>query len=110
MNQNTCKSGQSRIDSHQTFTYTLHAIKRMNARGISQQAIQAVFRYGRKVFARGALIFTIGHKEVRRFIKQGIKLDDYAGIQVVCSPEKAVLTVYRNHDFRSLRPTRRRRR
>lgn len=27
----------------------------------------------------------------------------YAGLQVVCSPEGDVLTVYWNHDFRSLR-------
>jgi hypothetical protein len=87
---------------------TLHAHHRMHARRMPDAAVQAALRYGRAVFTRGAVIHAIGRKEVQRFEQHGIELADYEGVQVVCSPTGEVITVYRNRDFRGLRPTCRR--
>jgi len=86
---------------------TQHAWRRMTARGLSLTAVQAALEYGRVAYVRGAAIFAIGRKEVKRFAMQGVDLSHYEGIQVVCAPEGTILTAYRNHDFRGLRPFRR---
>ena len=83
---------------------TVHASQRMNARGISHAAVQATLRHGRIVHVRGAAIHAIGRKEISRFRQHGIDLSRYEGIQIVCSPDGTILTVYRNRDFRGLRP------
>jgi hypothetical protein len=89
-------------------TLTKHACDRMSRRGLSEAAVAAAIAYGRIVHIRGAAIHAIGRKEVEWFEPDGIDL--YEGVQVVCSPEGAVLTVYRNRDFRGLRPRHGRRR
>ena len=85
-----------------------HAQSRMGSRGISARAVIAVLTYGRVVYARGAHIHAIGRKEVQRFSQRGIDLSEYEGIQVVCRLNGSILTLYRNRNFRSLRPRRRR--
>jgi hypothetical protein len=88
---------------------TKHAWERSNARGLSSEAIDAAIQYGRVVHVRGAAVHVIGKKEVRRFSEVGVDLEKYEGVQVVCSPDdEAVLTAYRNHDLRGLRPHHRR--
>jgi len=82
---------------------TAHARTRMNSRRISATSIEMVIAYGRAVQARGAQIYALGKKEVLLAAREGIDLRRYAGLQVVCSPNGAVMTAYRNHDFRSLR-------
>ena len=90
---------------------TYHAQVRMDSRRISEEAVTAVLTYGRAVYARGAKIFALGRREVQRFAREGIDLSGYSGIQVVCSPDGSlVYTVFRNHNFRILRPRRRRNR
>ncbi|MCK5689776.1 DUF4258 domain-containing protein, partial [Myxococcota bacterium] len=84
-----------------------HAKVRIDARGFTLAAVEAVLKFGRLVYVRGAAIFAIGRKEVIRFAKDGIKLGHLEGIQVVCSEDGLVLTAYRNNDFRGLRPSRR---
>jgi hypothetical protein len=81
-----------------------HAEKRMTGRRIPARAMDAVLTYGRVAYVRGAQIFTIGRKEVERHRRNGIELSGWEGIQVVCSGDETVLTTYRNHDFRGLRP------
>jgi hypothetical protein len=94
-----------RTNKHNTETcLTDHALKRMTARGLSLDAVHAVMDYGRLVYTRGAAICAIGRKEVKRFARQGIDLSRYEGVQVVCSHDGAVMTAYRNRDFRGLRP------
>ena len=88
-------------------SYTHHLCKRMTARGISETALSAVLEYGRKVYVRGAKIHVIGRKEVQAFLRKGIELADFEGIHVVCSIDGAIMTTYRNRDFRGLRPHRR---
>lgn len=83
---------------------TRHAAERMPRRGIRLAAIHAALDYGRVVYTRGAFIYLIGHKEVNRQRQEGIDLSAFVGVQVVCSPDGSILTVYRNRCFRGLRP------
>ena len=87
---------------------TRHAWQRMTARGIPTDAVEAALQYGRIVHTRGAAISVIGRKEVEQCHKHGINLSAYEGVQVVCSPDGAVMTTYRNRDFRGLRSSSRR--
>ena len=83
---------------------TQHAWNRMNARRLSNEAINAALTYGRVVHVRGAAIHVIGRKEVERLSRAGLDLEAYEGVQVVCTPDDAaVLTAYRNRDFRGLK-------
>lgn len=82
---------------------TTHAQTRMDGRRISTEAVEAVLAYGRMIRARGAQIYALGEKEVQYASREGIDLRPFAGLQVVCATSGAVLTAYRNHDFRSLR-------
>ncbi|GBC63549.1 DUF4258 domain-containing protein [Desulfonema ishimotonii] len=84
---------------------TFHAKNRMNSRGVTPAAVKAVLRYGRCTYIRGAKIYAIGKKEVEYFRETGVDLSGYEGIHAVCSTdENSVITVYRNHNFRKLRP------
>ena len=82
---------------------THHARVRMDARRIPPAAVEVVLAHGREAWVRGARIHALGRREVASGARRGLDLRPYAGLQVVCSPEGDVLTVYRNHDFRSLR-------
>lgn len=88
------------------YALTRHARQRMRSRGIPPDAIRAVLWYGRLVHTRGAEVYAIGRQEVRQYASEGLCLSPYEGLQVVCTPEGHVLTVYRNRDFRSLRSRR----
>ena len=92
----------------QPFTFTAHATQRMHERGISPEAVVLAVSYGRKLHERGSTIFAIGRKEVLRYLPQGVDLIKQEGVQVVCNTAGGIMTVYRNRDFRSLRPRRRR--
>lgn len=83
---------------------TRHAAERMRVRRLRPAAVAAAITYGRVVHVRGADIHVIGRREVESCKLEGIDLARYEGVQVVCSREGAILTVYRNHDFRGLRP------
>lgn len=87
---------------------TQHARQRMDMRGFSVSDINQALAYGRKVYVRGALIYAVGRKEISQWIAFGIDLSELEGLQVVCSKDGAIITVYRNRDFRGLRPRRRR--
>jgi hypothetical protein len=96
MLSNSNANGETRL--------TQHAMLRMAHRSISSEIIESVIEYGRVVYTRGAMIHAIGRKEVERYRQEeDIDLSDCEGVQVVCSLEGAVLTVYRNHSFRGLR-------
>lgn len=84
---------------------TRHAWKQMSARGISDEAVMAAFQHGRRVYVRGAMIHAIGRKEIEFAEKEGHDLRPFHGVQVVCNAhDGTVITVYRNRDFRGLRP------
>jgi hypothetical protein len=83
---------------------TAHAQLRMTGRRIPASAVSAALLYGREVRARGAEIFVIGRREVRRAEQAGVDLRDLEGLQVVCVRSGgAVLTCYRNRDISRLR-------
>lgn len=86
------------------FQLSRHAWQRMGARGVSSSAINKVLTFGRVIHARGATMYVIGRKEVKRYMGQGINLDDLHGMQVICSKNGTIMTLYRNRDLRSLRP------
>ena len=76
----------------------------MNARRLSNEAINAALTYGRVVHVRGAAIHVIGRKEVEQLSWAGLDLEAYEGVQVVCTPDDmTVLTAYRNRNFRGLK-------
>jgi hypothetical protein len=91
-------------DSQTLTTTSSHAQKRMQHRGIDTAAIEAAMAFGREVFTRGAIVHAIGRREIEQWRDEGINLSAYDGVQVVCSHDGAVLTVYRNRSFRGLRP------
>jgi len=75
----------------------------MSARRISEDDIALVMTFGRVIHTRGAVIHVIGHRETVRLRQRGVNLERCEGLHVVCSPDGAVITVYRNHDLSSLR-------
>ena len=84
------------------FFFTQHAIVRMNARRISRAAVAAAIKFGRVMYARGAMYFVIGRREVRRFGRTDVDIRRHEGIQVVCVDHN-IVTVFRNQDFSGLR-------
>ena len=87
-----------------------HARKRMNERGLDDKALEMAFNYGRPVYTRRSYIYVIGKKEIKHAKKKfKIDLQRYEGVQVVVSIETPqIITVYRNKDFRTLKPKTRR--
>ena len=86
-------------------TLSSHAAARMGQRRIPDAALAVVLTYGRRTFVRGAQVRAIGRREVERFQSKGIDLRPFEGIQVLLDTTgRQVITAYRNHDFRQLRP------
>lgn len=96
------------IDLQSKYSLTQHAWERMGERGLSPATVRLALNYGRDVHVRGATIYVVGRKEVRRYRQDGIELSSVEGVQVVCTDSGAILTVYRNRDLRGLRPRSRR--
>jgi hypothetical protein len=107
MNNTLSVERDSECKRHQIYTLTRHAKDRMSGRRLSEEAVTAALTYGRIARVRGATIYAIGRKEVERYGRWGIDLRAFEGVQAVCSSDDAVMTVYRNRDFRQLRPRRR---
>ena len=90
------------------FPLSNHAQQRMDLRGMSERKIELVLQYGRKIHSRRTLFHVIGRKEIARFSKQCPELKTLDGLHVLTVPENGtVLTVYRNHDLRQIRPNKR---
>ncbi len=89
---------------HTRLTFTQHAQARLRERQLSEEAVSGALTYGRVARVRGASIYAVGRKEVERYGAEGVDLRRFQGVQVVCSPDGAIVTVYRNNDFRGLRP------
>ncbi len=89
--------------SHESWVLTDHATERMDRRRLSRDAIACALRHGRKAYARGAVFFAIGRKEVQSCRRHGIDIRRHLNVQVVCTPNGVVLTAYRSGNFRPLR-------
>jgi len=94
---------------HSTHNYLLtsHANLRMQQRGIAGHLVEEVLTYGRIIHARGLTFRVIGKKEVTRFAPKGIDLSHAEGIHVLVESDGSVITTYRNHDLRKIRPYKR---
>ncbi len=84
-----------------------HAAVRMQQRGISPAFVEAVLEYGRTVHARGLTFRVIGRKEVVRYADLGLDLSRAEGVHVLLENDGAVVTTYRDHDLRKIRPSKR---
>lgn len=94
----------SPLSSPQPFPrITRHALQRSRERGIPLTAVQAVIDFGHPRSIRGAEIYMIGWRDVRFYRECGLDLSRFEGIEVVCSHDGAVLTVYRNENNKALR-------
>jgi hypothetical protein len=101
---------QEKVSGSSQPVLTKHAWERMSARSVSAEAVETALDHGRIVRIRGAEIHAVGRKEVEKLYRDGIDISRFEGVQVVCSPEGTILTVYKNRDFSGLRPRRCRRR
>lgn len=82
---------------------TRHARERLRQRAIRLTAVEAVIDFGHQRSVRGAEIYMIGWRDVRFYSECGLDLSRFEGIEVVCSHDGAVLTVYRNENKKALR-------
>ena len=83
---------------------TTHAILRMGSRRIRPVDVDIVINYGRMSYARGAVIYAVGRKEMAFCQKEGTTCNRAQGLHVVCAPDDdTVITVYRNNNFKGLR-------
>ena len=88
--------------------WTRHAKRRAATRGIAADVVDLVLAYGRTVYTRGAAVHAVGRKEVQHAREFGVDLVRFRGVHVVCSGSGGpILTVYRNENFKGLRPCRR---
>src|SRR5262245_22929146 len=53
---------------------TKHARGRIYGRGLSEDKIELVRQYGRRVFTLGAVIYAVGRREVEGLRRQGVDL------------------------------------
>lgn len=83
--------------------FTRHAVQRSRTRGIPTRAVTAALAFGRHRTARGADIYIVGWREVRLQARYGLDLSRWLGVEVVCTHDGTVITVYRNKLPRALR-------
>ncbi|MBE9396809.1 DUF4258 domain-containing protein [Pontibacterium sp. N1Y112] len=100
-----------KTDNDEHFELSHHAQTRMSQRSINLGEVQSVLQHGRVIHSRRARFYVVGHKDVERFSHAGIDVRALENIQVVVDEiSNRILTVYRNRNFRQIRPTSRRER
>ncbi len=87
---------------------TSHAAVRMQQRGITEDLVEAVLAFGRCVHARGLTFRVVGRREVEHYAHRGLDLSRAEGVHVLVEADGAIVTTYRNHDLRNIRPRKRR--
>lgn len=91
-----------------TLVISHHAQRRVDMRGVNQQVIELLLKFGREVKARGVLFYVVGKKEVQQSCKQEPALKDMEGMQVLTSEDGVIITTYRNKHLRQIRHDNRR--
>jgi len=86
-----------------TFHMSDHAMKRMYERSLSPELIRLALTYGEAVYDRGARVYRLGKKHVRRC--NDSFLDEAEGVHAVCDTSGLIFTVYRSYSFRRPRKT-----
>jgi hypothetical protein len=89
-----------------SYFLTAHAESRMYEGGLCIKDIRAVLESGQAVYDRGGIVFRIGRRIAAMLRADGLPVDRLEGLHVVTSPDGFILTVYRNHEFRRPRKTR----
>ncbi len=82
---------------------TNHAAIRMQQRGISRAALQAVLDFGRRIHAKGLTFYVVGRKEVALYADRGVNLANFEGLQVLVAADGAVVTTYRSRDLHAIK-------
>ena len=82
---------------------TNHAAIRMQQRGISKAALQAVLDFGRRIHAKGLTFYVVGRKEVALYADRGVNLTNFEGLQVLVAADGAVVTTYRSRDLHAIK-------
>jgi hypothetical protein len=82
---------------------TRHALQRCLSRRIPTAALEAAFDYGLCRFTRGAVVYTLGWREVRCWARRGVELSRWEGIEVVVGHDGRIITAYRNQNPRAMR-------
>jgi predicted nuclease with RNAse H fold len=80
-----------------------HAARRCRTRCIPELALQAALQFGQERFVRGAVVHTLGWREIRDLAERGIDLSRFEGVEVVESHDGTIMTVYRNANARAMR-------
>jgi len=77
-------------------TLTMHALKRLQQRGITKEAITSVILYGVEKFYNDVIVYMLKKSETQKLFKrEGIDIRKYGGIKVVMGVENQIVTVYR---------------
>lgn len=86
-----------------TFRMSNHAMERMYQWSFSPDLIRLALTYGQPVYDRGARIYRLGKKHVKRYAEPLLRRAE--GVHAVCGSNGLIFTVYRNHTFRRPRKT-----
>lgn len=86
----------------QKLGYSLHANIRAKQRGFTPKQVATIIRFGRKNHQAGAIYYSIGHKEIKRYYKQAPFLQDMNGMHIVMSLDGTILTMFRNRNFKKI--------
>lgn len=86
--------------------FTAHAQHRCRTRSIRHDAVEAVLDFGYRRLRRGAEIYTLRWRDVRHWEAAGYELSRYEGVEVVCSHDGRIITVYRNRNPRAVKDRR----
>ena len=98
----------NRKDNEIEFTVSDHASLRMNQRCIDKSSLETVLKFGRLIRSRGASFYVLGKRDSSHLQSIGIKVQRLENTQVVVDEKtNTVITVYKNNNFRKIRPIRR---
>ena len=90
------------------FHLSKHAQLRMSQRSIDLKQIEQVLSYGRMIHSRRARFYIVGKKDTKRLSKTGISTQGLENMQVLVEEKSnTIITVYRNKNFRHIRPVHR---
>jgi len=100
MMSNICEASND-VDFH----LSKHAQLRMSQRSIDLEQIQKVLNYGRMIHSRRARFYVVGKKDTKRLSKNGVNTQGLENMQVLVEEKtNTIVTVYRNKNFRHIRP------
>lgn len=94
--------------THEVFAiqdvYSYHAQARMGLRGITEEAIDLVLKFGREIRAKGAIFYVLGKREIQKFQTINPTIQALEGVQVVTSVQDGtIITVYRNKNLSQIK-------